>query len=472
MRFNIEPTIRNEKGKSLIEVPNRYVVFDIETTGLDPMYDEIIEIGAIKVVEGNIVDTFSTFIKPKYEIPEFITELTGITNDMVKDAPKIKDVLPMFIDFIKDDVLVGHNVNFDINFIYDNLVKLNYEPLKNDFIDTLRLSRRLLPNLHHHRLVDLTEYYKISSEGSHRAIRDIEMTLEVLKLLCNEITDKYGNIENFKEIFKKKHNNLKASDIVTERTEFDVDNIFYDKNVAITGVLAKMSRKEAMQIVVDLGGHCEDRVTSKTDFLILGNNDYNYILKGNKSSKLVKAEELKKQGQDIEILSENVFYDAIDDFVKENSITTTPSNIMGNNLLYEGEPLTDEEMEIGKYLKQMLIDAGQDCTYLRFTKLKNGRISMFFSASFLSFTVTKNNKYLTWWEYAIEHMEKTIDEVTNSEIKGKRVFEFNELSDLDTVKREIVYSYVLEKLDAEDQIENLPSRKKKIMSELKKGLEL
>ena len=129
-------------------------------------------------------------------------------------------------------------------------------------------------------------------------------------------------------------------------------------------------------------------------------------------------------------------------------------------------------MEIGKYLKQMLIDAGQDCTYLRFTKLKNGRISMFFSASFLSFTVTKNNKYLTWWEYAIEHMEKTIDEVTNSEIKGKRVFEFNELSDLDTVKREIVYSYFLEKLDAEDQIENLPSRKKKIMSELKKGLEL
>ena len=240
MRFNIEPTIRNEKGKSLVEVPNNFVVFDIETTGLDPMFDEIIEIGAIKVKDGKVIDTFSTFIKPEYKISEFITELTGITNDMVKDAPKIEEILPKFITFIKDDILVGHNVNFDINFIYDNLVKLEQEPLKNNFVDTLRLSRRLLPNLQHHRLVDLTEYYKINNSGSHRAIRDIEMTLEVFKKLHNEIDNKYGNIEKFKETFNRKSHGLKASDIATSRTEFDVDNIFFDKNVAITGVLAKM----------------------------------------------------------------------------------------------------------------------------------------------------------------------------------------------------------------------------------------
>lgn len=472
MNFTEKTNNRFEKGKSLIEVPSKFVVFDIETTGLDPFYDEIIEIGAIKVKDGIVTDTFSTLIKPEYEISEFITELTGITNEMVKDAPKINEVLPNFITFIEDDILVGHNVNFDINFIYDNLVKINQEPLKNDFVDTLRLSRRLLPNLSHHRLIDLTEYYKINNIGGHRAIRDTEMTLEVLKMLCEEIKNQYGNFEKFKETFKRKSHGIKASDIVTNRTDFDVDNLFFDKNIAITGTLAKMSRKEAMQIVVDLGGHCEDRVTSKTNFLILGNNDYNSILKGNKSSKLLKAEELKMKGQDIEILSENVFYDVIDDYVKENSISTTPSSIMGNNLLYNGEELTEEEIKIGKYLKQILLDAGQDCTYLRFTKLKNGRISMYFSASFLSFTVTKKYKYLSWWEYAIEHMEKNMEDVTNLEIKGKKVFEFKELADIDMVKKEIIYSYVLEKLDAEEQIATMPNRKKKIMSEIKKGLEL
>ena len=86
--------------------------------------------------------------------------------------------------------------------------------------------------------------------------------------------------------------------------------------MAITGTLEKMLRKEAMQIIVDLGGHCEDGVTKKTNFLILGNNDYNPILRGKKSSKLIKAETLKLEGKDIEIISENVFYDIVDDYVK------------------------------------------------------------------------------------------------------------------------------------------------------------
>ena len=105
------------------------------------------------------------------------------TNEMVENALSIEEVLPRFIDFIEDEILVGHNVNFDINFIYDNLIKLGKEPLKNDFVDTLRLSRKLLPNLNHHRLSDLTNYYKINNKGSHRAMRDTEMTLEVLQML-------------------------------------------------------------------------------------------------------------------------------------------------------------------------------------------------------------------------------------------------------------------------------------------------
>ena len=114
-------SLREQKGKSLIDIPNNYVVFDIETTGLDPEFDEIIEIGAVKIKDGIKIDTFNSLIKPEYEIDEFITELTGITNEMVENAPSIDEVLPKFMDFIKDYIIIGHNVNFDINFFYDNL---------------------------------------------------------------------------------------------------------------------------------------------------------------------------------------------------------------------------------------------------------------------------------------------------------------------------------------------------------------
>lgn len=320
--------MRELKGKSLIEIPNKYIAFDIETTGLDPMYDEIIEIGAIKIEDGKEIETFSTLIKPEYEIDEFITELTGITNEMVMDAPKINEVLPKFMDFIKDSVILGHNVNFDINFIYDNLINEDMHPITNDFVDTLRLSRRLLPELKHHRLSDLANYYNIDTTGSHRSLTDVRITIDIFKNLEKLVKSKYSNIKNFKDACKKKsHSGFKASDIITTNTEFDEDNFLYDKYVAITGTLEKMSRKEAMQIIVDLGGHCQDGVNKETNYLILGNNDYNPILRGKKSSKLLKAESLKLKGQDIEILSENVFYDVIPKL--ENKTIQEQDNFVG-----------------------------------------------------------------------------------------------------------------------------------------------
>lgn len=306
--------LRESKGNSLIDNPRSFVVFDIETTGLDTSYDDILEIGALKIADGKIIDTFETLIKPDCFINEFITDLTGITNKMVEDAPKIDKVLPKFIDFIGNNILIGHNVNFDINFIYDKAIELNLDPISNDFIDTLRLSRKLLPNLDHHRLSDLADYYNINKDGSHRALKDVEITLELYNHLNNEINKQYESITELQKICKR-HSSFKASEITTANTEFDEDNLLFDKYVAITGTLEKMQRKEAMQIIADLGGHCEDNVTLKTNYLVLGNNDYNSILKGKKSSKLIKAENLKLKGNDIEIISENVFYDIIDEYI-------------------------------------------------------------------------------------------------------------------------------------------------------------
>lgn len=319
-RFSIaerEKIERTLKGKSTIDLLSDYIVFDIETTGLDSSYDEVIEIGAIKVKNNKIVSKFNSFVKPKNEIDEYITELTGITNEMVKDAPTIEEILPDFMNYIGNDILIGHNVNFDINFIYDNLYRNKFDVLTNDFIDTMRISRKLLPELPHHRLIDLAKYFKIDSTNNHRSLKDCEITMNVYENLKEIALQKYDNVDEFKNAFKKhKKEGLRAKDIVSTNTEFDVDNLFYDKYVAITGTLEKMLRKEAMQIIVDLGGHCEDGVTKKTNFLILGNNDYNPILRGKKSSKLIKAETLKLEGKDIEIISENVFYDIIDDYVE------------------------------------------------------------------------------------------------------------------------------------------------------------
>lgn len=319
-RFSIaerEKIERTLKGKSTIDLLSDYIIFDIETTGLDSSYDEIIEIGAIKVKNNKIVSKFNSLVKPKNEIDEYITELTGITNEMVKDAPTIEEILPDFMNYIGNDILIGHNVNFDINFIYDNLYRNKFDVLTNDFIDTMRISRKLLPELPHHRLIDLAKYFKIDSTNNHRSLKDCEITMNVYENLKEIALQKYDNLDEFKNAFKKhKKEGLRAKDIVSTNTEFDVDNLFYDKYVAITGTLEKMLRKEAMQIIVDLGGHCEDGVTKKTNFLILGNNDYNPILRGKKSSKLIKAETLKLEGKDIEIISENVFYDIVDDYVK------------------------------------------------------------------------------------------------------------------------------------------------------------
>lgn len=313
---DIKKVDRVDKGKSIIDLLDSYIIFDIETTGLDSSYDEIIEIGAIRIENNKVVSQFQSLVKPNRQVNDYITELTGITNDMLIDAPKIKEVLPQFMEFVGNEILIGHNVNFDINFIYDNLYRNNYKVLTNDFIDTMRLARKLLPELSHHRLIDIAEYFNVDYSNNHRSLRDCEITLSIYEKLKLLAIEKYGELDSFKNAFKKHTSATRAKDIVTTNTEFDIDNLFYGKYVAITGTLEKLQRKDAMQIIVNLGGYCEDNVTKKTNYLILGNNDYNPILRGKKSSKLIKAENLKLEGKDIEIISENVFYDIIDDYVK------------------------------------------------------------------------------------------------------------------------------------------------------------
>lgn len=297
--------IREKKGNSLIKLPDSYSIIDIETTGLDPDYDYILEISAIKVKNNKIEDTFSSLVKYSENISDFITELTGITNEMVSNAPSLKNVLTNFINFIKDDILIGHNINFDINFLYDNCLKELKKPLTNDFVDTLRISRRLNKEMIHHTMSDLLNLYNIDNSNQHRALNDCEYTFEIYNKMKNDIIQKYTSIDEF---IKTQGIKFKAKDIKTTAEQFDIDNPFYNKQIVFTGTLIEMTRKEAMQLVANVGGINSDNVNKNTNFLILGIQDYKKI-KNKKSNKIKKAEELILKGYDLKIISENTFYD-------------------------------------------------------------------------------------------------------------------------------------------------------------------
>jgi len=144
---------RTHKGKSILAFPDNYVVLDLETTGLSPDYDEIIEISAIRFESNNQISKFVTLVKPKRRIPEFITELTGISNEMVADSPRINTALKGLRQFLnKEDIILGYNINFDINFLYDNYEYELEDLFTNDFVDVMRFARRLEKDLPNHKL--------------------------------------------------------------------------------------------------------------------------------------------------------------------------------------------------------------------------------------------------------------------------------------------------------------------------------
>lgn len=191
-----KPILKNYKKK---ESYNKFVVFDIETTGLSPINDMITEIGAIKIENGKIVDKFSELINPQRKIPEKIVSLTGITDDMVKDKPTIEDILPSFEEFIRGSVLVAHNASFDVGFIRKQFSNLNRE-LSNAVLDTLELSRTLFPQLKSHKLNIVAKHLSVSLKNHHRAIDDAKATAEIF-LKSMDLIKKKG-LNNLSEINK------------------------------------------------------------------------------------------------------------------------------------------------------------------------------------------------------------------------------------------------------------------------------
>ena len=161
-----------------------YVCFDLETTGLDPLYNEIIEIGALKVRDGKVAERFMEFIHPQEEISPMITNLTGITNEMVANARPADAVISDFLEFCEDDVLIGHNVGFDYSFMKSGASNLGLT-FEKFGIDTFKIAQRTLKSLPSKSLSSLCEYYQIENKAAHRAYYDALATAKLYQTLAH-----------------------------------------------------------------------------------------------------------------------------------------------------------------------------------------------------------------------------------------------------------------------------------------------
>ena len=316
-----------KKGKHLKVFPENYTVVDIETTGTDCTHDYMIEVAAIKIRDNKIVDTFSELIKPKVHyvlddirrekdnvaesngkkiiyISNFISEYTGITNEDLHHARSEKDVMIDFLNFIEDDILVGHNiVSFDSNFLYDSIYSNLGEFLNNDLVDTLHLSQSIIKDVKNHKLDTLIDYFEISNDIRHRALADSEVTLKLLQKLEERVLTSDMTLE---ELLKNEE--LKISPFLN----LPVCEYFKNMNVCITGTLEIGKKEIVEEYIRSCGGFTKTTLTKKTDILILG--DYSNrpnLLEDHLSTKHRNALKYILEGQNIEILSEEAFLQLI-----------------------------------------------------------------------------------------------------------------------------------------------------------------
>lgn len=170
-------------------IDSDFVVFDIETTGLSSARNHITEIGAVKVQKGKITDRWSSFVNPEEPIPANIVKLTGITDEMVKDAPKIHEILGDFLEFCKGCVLVAHNANFDVGFIRTAAERLNIL-FDVCYLDTLQLARCLYPELANHKLNNLAKHLSVALENHHRAVDDAKATADIFVKMLDDLRER------------------------------------------------------------------------------------------------------------------------------------------------------------------------------------------------------------------------------------------------------------------------------------------
>ena len=290
---------------------DQFVVLDLETTGINPHKDKIIEIAAIKFVNFEPVKGIQSLVNPRIPLPTAITNLTGITQNELDAAPSWSDIQDEVLDFIDGQLLVGHNLRcFDIRFIN---AAMGFE-LPNPILDTLDYSRFVFPRLPSHKLSYLKTVLGINVENSHRALDDVKTTAALLThCISAEYNPDYPIIPDSPPIKqntpkpRKRYETIKLTDIVPTCACTDFSSPLCGKTVVFTGTLS-IPRKEAMQLAVNVGAKLKNNVSRKTDYLVVGQQDVAIVGIDGKSNKEEAALEINSTGKgNIQIISEEDF---------------------------------------------------------------------------------------------------------------------------------------------------------------------
>ena len=216
-----------------------YVSIDLETTGLNPKLDKIIEIGAVKVINGQITEVFHSYVNPGRKLEERIVELTGIRQEQVDQAPDIADVFPALEFFLEELPLLGHRILFDYSFLKKAAVNLK-RPFEKLGIDTLRIARCFLPQLEHRTLPYLCEYYGIEHDA-HRAFADAEATSRLYDIMCGEFYSKEESIFQPRQLIFK----VKKDTPATKAQKEQLYRLITQHKLKVDYDVEKLSRSEA-----------------------------------------------------------------------------------------------------------------------------------------------------------------------------------------------------------------------------------
>lgn len=271
-----------------------YVVIDTETTGLDRSLDKIVEIAVAIVNEGKIVDEYSTLVNPQMHISSSATAVNHISDDDVKNAPVISDILPKIHDMIKGKIVVGYNVSFDLAFLSRALTESGYncEILYADVMSTVKRAVQL-PN---YKLETVARYYGVFDAQSHRALDDVRATNAVLRNSIDLIINQHN------EELQKRRKERAAADAM-RREKYKLSPLL-DKTFVFTGYF-ELERESIEKMVETVGAILRDRVSGKTDYIVVGDtSDYpDWAL----ARKLGKADELISLGKPIKKISEEEY---------------------------------------------------------------------------------------------------------------------------------------------------------------------
>ncbi len=290
---------RDFKGKSIRKKLDRYTVIDLETTGKYVNTCEVIEMSALKIKNGKIIDTFSTFVKPKGAIPKEIILLTGITPDMLENSPSIDKIIEDYVKFIGDDIILGHNItSYDSNIIYDAYYLYCDEYFTNDMLDTYHYARCCDIDVPNYKLTTLAKYFNIENNDAHRALNDCIVNFKCYEMLKQHFDNNYRT--------QKAESSGNKNNISCLRFPYELaDNIDIDtKQICLTGEFNYASKSDVTKYLESIGAIIKKDISSKIDYLIVGGKGNVKWKNGNYGSKIEKALKLQDNGKKIKIINE------------------------------------------------------------------------------------------------------------------------------------------------------------------------